>query len=431
MKLRPISKISIGILLITVAFFGSAQAPAALKSSAITPILKSAASSKALANPGMVLIDPVTGETLFENSANSLRKPASLLKLLSATALLNYLSPEYRFVTELYKGYEPNSLIIAGSLDPWMERNNSVATKMNRVSLPKIYKTALKKLDADNGTPVKSITISYANFYTADLAILIKEFKSRDIKVTTTKISSKEVGIFGKESFAKFESPKLQTIMDWMLLWSDNTLGDRMATYASMKAGYGYQLSGIEKVFKDTLTNLGIDSTGLNAVDGSGLSKSNRVSANLIGQLLLKTYRNEKYQSIYGGLPIGGVNGTMRSRFIESAPSAVGLVRAKTGTLNGTISMAGYVQGGDREYIFVAIADQIPRGTYAAKAARQSLDKVIAKFAIPLIAPSPGPEVSPSPSSSLSASLSASPSPTALAVVENLNGTAVASNPSS
>jgi D-alanyl-D-alanine carboxypeptidase len=425
MKLRPLSKLSIGILLFSAAFFGSAQAPAALKSSAITPILKSAASSKSLANPGMVLIDPVTGETLFENSASSLRKPASLLKLLSATALLNYLTPEHRFVTELYKGYEPNSLIIAGSLDPWMERNNSVATKMNRVSLPKIYKAAIKKLDADNGAPIKNVTISYANFYTADLAILIKEFKSRNIKVTTTKISTKEVGIFGKESFAKFESPKLQTIMDWMLLWSDNTLGDRMATYASMKAGYGYQQSGIEKVFIDTLTNLGIDSTGLNAVDGSGLSKANRVSANLIGQLLLKTYRNEKYQSIYGGLPIGGVNGTLRSRFVESAPSAVGLIRAKTGTLNGTISLAGYVQGGDREYIFVAIADQIPLGNYAANAARKSLDKVVAKFALPLIvpSPSPSPETSPSPLPNPSASASA--------VVENLYGAAVTSNPSS
>ena len=421
MKLRPLSKISIGILLITAVFFGSAQAPAALKSSAIAPILKSAASSKALANPGMVLIDPITGETLFENSASSLRKPASLLKLLSATTLLNYLAPEHRFVTELYKGYEPNSLIIAGSLDPWMERNNSVATKMSRVSLPKIYKAALKRLDADNGAPIQILNLSYANFYTADLDFLIKEFRSRGIKVISTKISSKEVGIFGKESFAKFESPKLQTIMDWMLLWSDNTLGDRMATYASMKAGYGYQLSGIEKVFKDTLSNLGIDSTGLNAVDGSGLSKANRVSANLIGQLLLKTYRNEKYQSIYGGLPIGGVNGTLRSRFVESAPSAVGLIRAKTGTLNGTISLAGYVQGGDREYIFVAIADQIPLGIYAANAARKSLDKVVAKFALPLIvpSPSPSPETSPSPTSS------------PLAVVENLNGAAVTSNPSS
>ncbi len=66
---------------------------------------------------------------------------------------------------------------------------------------------------------------------------------------------------------------------------------------------------------------------------------------------------------------------------LKSAPSAIGLVRAKTGTLNGTVSLAGYVQGGNQEYIFVAIADQIPRGTTAAKAARTALDKVLAKFA--------------------------------------------------
>ena len=61
--------------------------------------------------------------------------------------------------------------------------------------------------------------------------------------------------------------------------------------------------------------------------------------------------------------------------------------------------MAGYVQGGDHEYIFVAIADQIPKNNTAAKAARNALDKVLAKFAKPV------PGISPS----------------ATAVVENLD----------
>ena len=129
----------------------------------------------------------------------------------------------------------------------------------------------------------------------------------------------------------------------------------------------------------------------------------------MMGQLLLKTYTNVKYSSIYGGLPIGGVSGTMQDRFIKSAPSAIGLVRAKTGTLNGTVSLAGYVQGGNQEYIFVAIADQIPRGTTAAKAARTALDKVLAKFAQPIVTPSPSPSN----------------------VVENLDGTTVTSDPGS
>jgi hypothetical protein len=67
------------------------------------------------------------------------------------------------------------------------------------------------------------------------------------------------------------------------------------------------------------------------------------------------------------------------------------------------------VQGGDQEYIFVAIADQIPKGITAAKAARDSLDKVLAKFAKPVVIPSPSPS----------------------SIVENLDGTTVTSDPGS
>ena len=408
MKLRPLSVASVGVVLIALTAAMTSSAPAAFKVSTIKPILKSAATSKTLANPGMVLLDPVTGDIIFENSANTLRKPASLLKLLSATSLLNYLKPEHRFTTEILTGVEPNTLMIAGSLDPWMTQYNSMAAKMGRVSLPKIVKTALKKLDANNGGPIKTLNIEYASMYTVDLDFIKAQFKARNIKVSLMKVTNAEAHLYAKDSIAKYESPPLQNIIDWMLLWSDNTLGDRMAMHASMKAGFGYTESGIEKVFVKTLDSLGIDSKGLNAVDGSGLSKQNRVSANMLAQLLLETYKNEKYRTIYGGLPIGGVSGTMRNRFIKSAPGAIGLVRAKTGTLNGTVSMAGYVQGGDHDYVFVAIADRIPKGTTAAKAARNALDKALAKFAKPI------PGASPSPSG----------------VVENLDGSAVTSNPS-
>lgn len=407
MKFRPLSIASLGVVFLALTASMTSQAPGALKSSAVSPILKSAATSKALANPGMVLLDPLTGETLFENSSTSLRKPASLLKLLSATALLTYLKPDYKYTTQIFKGYEPNTLVIIGSLDPWLERNNTVATKMGRVSLPKIVKTALAKFDSENGAPITNLKIEYSNFYVTDLDFIKSRLKSRGIKVSTLKTSTAEARAYSKELIAEFQSPPLQKIMDWMLLWSDNTLGDRIAKQAALKAGFGYTDSGIEKVFVKILIDLDIESTGLKAVDGSGLSKANRVSAKLIAELLFKTYDNDRYRTIYGGLPIGGVNGTMRNRFLKSAPSAIGLVRAKTGALNGIVSMAGYVQGGDREYIFVAIADKIPRGTTAAKAARTALDKVLAKFAKPIVAPTESPSN----------------------IVENLDGTTVTSNP--
>ena len=391
MKLRPLSIASIGVVLLALTAAMTSGAPAALKSSTISPILKSAASSKTLANPGLILVDPVSGETIYENDADTLRKPASLLKIISAVALLDYVDPDFRFTTEILTGTAPNTLIIAGALDPWMERNNTLATKMGRVSLPKIAETALKKLDSDNGAPIKTLRIEYSKMHSVDLDYIKSQFAARKINVSTVKVTAAEAKLNSKESIAKFDSPPLQEIMDWMLIWSDNTLGNRMAMYASMKAGFGYAESGIEETFVKTLSNLEIDSTGLNAVDGSGLSRSNRVSAQMLAELLLKTYKNDKYRTVYGGLPVGGVNGTMRNRFVTSAPKAIGLVRTKTGLLTGVVSMAGYVQGGDREYIFVAIADQIPKNRTASNAARVALDKALAKFAKPVPGLSPNP----------------------------------------
>ena len=391
MKLRPLWLASVSLFLVALTVAMAASAPAALKSTVISPILKSAVNSKTLANPGMILLDPVSGETIFENSADSLRMPASLLKLFSAAALFTYLSPDHRFATEILTSVKANTLVIAGSFDPWMQKNNSLATKTGRVSLPKIVATALKKLDTDTGAPIKSLRIEYASMFGDDLDFIKSQFMARKIKVSLVKVSNTEARLYAKESIAIFQSPPLQQIMDWMLLWSDNTLGDRLARHASMQAGFGFTESGIQKVFVKTLTELEIDSAGLIAVDGSGLSRTNRVSTRMLSQLLLKTYKTEKYGTIYSGLPVGGVNGTMRNRFVESAPSAIGLVRTKTGVLTGVESMAGYVQGGDHEYIFVVIADQIPKNLTATKAARIALDKMLAKFVMPIASVLPSP----------------------------------------
>ena len=63
----------------------------------------------------------------------------------------------------------------------------------------------------------------------------------------------------------------------------------------------------------------------------------------------------------------------------------MGLVRAKTGTLNGTVTLAGYVESTDREYIFVALADDIPRGNSASDNARNAIDRLLGRIAAPNI----------------------------------------------
>jgi len=63
----------------------------------------------------------------------------------------------------------------------------------------------------------------------------------------------------------------------------------------------------------------------------------------------------------------------------------VGLVRAKTGTLNGTVTLAGYVQSTDREYVFVTLADDISRGNAASAKARAAIDRLLGRIAAPNI----------------------------------------------
>jgi D-alanyl-D-alanine carboxypeptidase len=75
----------------------------------------------------------------------------------------------------------------------------------------------------------------------------------------------------------------------------------------------------------------------------------------------------------------------MQDRFRETAPDAIGLVKAKTGTLRGTTNLAGYVESGDREYAFVIIADQHPRTITAAKRAKATVDRMLGRIAQPLM----------------------------------------------
>jgi hypothetical protein len=95
--------------------------------------------------------------------------------------------------------------------------------------------------------------------------------------------------------------------------------------------------------------------------------------------------KDERFNPVVTGLPIGGISGTLRKRFLTTAPNAVGLVKAKTGTLNGTTNLAGYVESGDREYAFVIIADRLPRGSSAANRAKATVDKTLGKVASPLL----------------------------------------------
>jgi len=338
-----------------------------------------------LADPSVIVLDEVTGEVVYESNANSPRKPASVIKLVSAAAAYTYLTPTDSFTTSLWSGVDGKSVVIQGSLDPWVGYDHKVATKMGRTSLERIEFNALSTLKKLNSGSTKNTTIYYSNLYAQDVAHISRFLREHHLSIPLKRVTNAVATEKSNEEILTSTSPTLQKIIDWTLIWSDNLLAERIARLASVAAGNTLDDKGVALTFATMLTEMGISTSNLVVKDASGLSRENRVTARQISQLLMVIYHDPKFIPLIKGLPVGGVSGTLQHRFIETAPTAVGLVRAKTGTLNGTTNLAGYVESGDHQYIFVIIADRHSKSYSVTKKVRATVDRILGKIATPLL----------------------------------------------
>ena len=103
--------------------------------------------------------------------------------------------------------------------------------------------------------------------------------------------------------------------------------------------------------------------------NGSGLSRTERVTAQGLARMLQVAYASPLMPELMSSLPISGVDGTLRN----SRSKARGTAHLKTGTLRDVAAIAGYVlaQNG-RRYAVVMIVNQS-----GAAAARPALDALI------------------------------------------------------
>lgn len=357
----------------------------AADSVAISSAFSKLTTAPILANPSVVVMDEKSGEIIYQSNANSPRKPASVIKLISATAAYTYLAPTDSFTTSMWEGIDSKSVVIQGSLDPWMSFKNEEALKMKRTSISRLEYNALSRVTAMNAGSTKGTVIYISNLYAQEIAHFEKFLKDRKASTKIVRVSNKEAIEKSGAQILSSTSPMLEKTIDWMLTWSDNLLAERIARLASVAAGNTLNSEGVAKTFNTLLNDLGISTANLKVKDASGLSRENRVTATQISQLLMIIYHEPKFKPLVDGLPVGGISGTLQERFIETAPGAIGLVRAKTGTLNGTTNLAGYVQSGEHEYIFVIIADLHSRSYSVTKKVRATVDRILGRIATPLL----------------------------------------------
>jgi D-alanyl-D-alanine carboxypeptidase len=336
--------------------------------------------SKYLGDPGVILIDKATGEVIYESGSTKARTPASVLKLTSAAAIALTLDASTVFKTAIYKTEKRGVFVIWGENDPWITSNAKYRDANKRAYMPKLIKAAFA-----SDKKLKKITLIYKGVNNSDIYYAKKALKRRASVAYKPLSKNIEVESLITEKISQVESPPLSKMIRFALLYSDNVLSQRLAMLATGKNGYPLNKDGLNDMIHEKLTSLNVDTTGMYLVDGSGIGGSNRISAVTVSQLLLKIRSEPQLQVVYDSLPVGGESGTLIGRYHTTAPQAVGIVKAKTGSTRHTVSLAGFTSSGEKEYVFVVIADGVGRTKRSQNAARSAIDRMLGTITKPVV----------------------------------------------
>ena len=190
-------------------------------------------------------------------------------------------------------------------------------------------------------------------------------------------------GAGAADQLASVSSARLGDLVEHMLTVSDNDLAEALLRQVALAAGKPATFEGGVAAVREQLRGLGLDLGGLDTVDGSGLSREDRITPAFLVSVLSSAAADSHpdLRSALTGLPIAGFTGTLAEdgRYTTAQSSAgAGLVRAKTGSLTGVVTLAGLVRDSDGELlVFALMADQAT-DTAGARAAVDRMATVLA-----------------------------------------------------
>ncbi len=154
----------------------------------------------------------------------------------------------------------------------------------------------------------------------------------------------------GTTTLASITSAPLIDIVGQMLLTSDNNTAEMLLKEIGFRArGSGTREAGISTI-DERLRAWGIDPTQYTFVDGSGLSRENKITCSAFLKILERFSTNDE---IVRRLPLAGTSGTLIGYF--GGTSLQGTFYAKTGSLTGVKGLIGFVASPSGSMIRVAL----------------------------------------------------------------------------
>jgi serine-type D-Ala-D-Ala carboxypeptidase/endopeptidase (penicillin-binding protein 4) len=365
---------------------------------------------RALATPGVdasrtsaLAVDLTTGGVVYEANSDRALAPASAEKLAVSFAALRLLGPGYRFHTEVAGDGELDGRVWRGDLflvgygDPTLAPADldALARDVKAWGIRHVTGRVIgdeTHFDANRAAP--GWKRSFVGLESAPLSALsVDEVHIRSAngsaaaaaRTFATALARRGVAVAGRAlagrrpselvPLAQDLSEPLSEIVRHMNRESHNFVSEMLLKeLGATGARVGSTAAGGE-IVREALVEAGVPVAGVRIVDGSGLSRLDRLTAkSLVAILRAGAADPEIRDAFLTSLAVAGVSGTLKNRLVRRPTR--GRVIAKTGTTSQASALAGFVR---RRYVFAILQNGSPVPYWSARAAQDRFVTLLAR----------------------------------------------------
>jgi serine-type D-Ala-D-Ala carboxypeptidase/endopeptidase (penicillin-binding protein 4) len=174
-------------------------------------------------------------------------------------------------------------------------------------------------------------------------------------------------------------SPPLSEIIKPLLKTSQNLYAETLARTLGLTMRHEGSFAAGKEIVEEELSRMGIKKGTYVYADGSGLSRQNLLSPDLMLNILQFISKRECFQTFYDALAIASVDGTLEQRM--RGTKTANNVHAKTGSFANARAISGYVRTADGEMLaFSIICNNSLVPGQAVEAAQDSALNLLANF---------------------------------------------------
>lgn len=353
------------------------------------------------------IVDLKSGRELVAHNTDKPLIPASIMKSVTIATLLEKVGPDFRYSTPVYidgdvaDGVLAGNIIVIASGDPSVNTRHAPGSDDFPAEIADALKTlGIKRVEGriiidESDFPGPAINPNWASgdlphsygtgshgFNFEDNASGKKSVKDpAGVFRTRLKSALAKAGISigdsavngnlkRKSLLGEHRSQPIDELMRSCMMRSDNQFAE--AFLRTVGKTYGSEGSSAEGAAKMTeyWRKRHAALSGINIVDGSGLSRANRVTTRFMADVLRMMASNPYYASFF---PLAGQEGTLRS-FLKDTPLD-GWIAMKTGSMNGIQCYAGYKL--DEEYAPTHIVVVMLNEMSNRSAARRQVEKLL------------------------------------------------------